>query len=68
MQHTQKQKAIRQKALPMAIYGCDTTPVCKTDLQKLQSASKKALSVGNAATGSPALLACTWGQASHDPL
>eukprot|EP00969_Alexandrium_andersonii_P150539 6656633-Alexandrium_andersonii.AAC.1 len=62
-----KQVAVRAKVLPLALYGCESTPATQGDYKTLAAATKRCLAVGNAASGSALLLSLTWGKQSHDP-
>ena len=63
----QKHRALTGKVSPMALFGCECTPVPSNTLRTLRSDMKKALNVGTQPSASALLLGLTWGLRCHDP-
>ena len=62
-----KVQAVHSKLLPLALYGCPSTPVPQAPVLTLSRAIKRAIALGNDASSSPLLLFCTWGTKNPDP-
>ena len=60
--------AILIKALPRALYGCESTPVQARAVGSMRASIKRALCGGTKSMGSPHLVFSTWERKNPDPL